>query len=322
MRQDISVTQHIVDISKYLIAVSLEMRNWLSVLGNVQKIAAAPETSEAEKSGQPYRMVASGIAHMASGKFLDAAQKFLAVNSGVGSSINYMVSANDIAVYGGLCALASMDRDQLQKKVLDCATFRTYLELEPHIRRAISFFVNSRYSACLSILESYRNDYLLDIYLQAQVAEIYYLIRSKAIIQYFIPFSCVTLDSLNEAFSQKGKSIEKELLNMIKQGTLEARIDTENRVSVLFHVLFRITKCFQTLVTVPKNHRATLQSQTLASAKAYEREIRNRIIRMNIAQADLEVRGHPKKSMEQNQGAGPGKLTSFVDDLMFSSSRT
>jgi COP9 signalosome complex subunit 1 len=82
----------------------------------------------------------------------------------------------------------------------------------------------------LSILEGYRNDYILDIYLHKRVPELYHLIRSKSIIQYFIPFSCVTIDSLNEAFAPNGGSVENELISMIKSGTLEARIDTQNRV--------------------------------------------------------------------------------------------
>jgi COP9 signalosome complex subunit 1 len=124
-----------------------------------------------------------------------------------------------------------MDRNDLHKKVLENSNFRTYLELEPHIRRAITFFVNSRYSACLGILEAYRADYLLDIHLHKHVDDLYYMVRSKSIVQYFIPFSCVTLDSLNSAFAAPGKTIDKELSQMIQRKELDARIDTQNRVS-------------------------------------------------------------------------------------------
>jgi len=231
MRQDVSLSKHIVEVSKHLIEVAVEQKNWIAVSSNVQKIKSVINTSdEDEKTIQPYLAAADGLAHMDSDDYCGAAMIFLNTDPGMGASANTIMSPNDIATYGGLCALATMNRNEMQTKVLENSSFRTYLELEPHIRRAITFFVNSRYSACLSILESYRTDYLLDIHLHRHIDTLYHLIRSKSIVQYFIPFSCVTLDSLNEQFAAPGKTIEKELVQMIQRGELEARIDTQNRV--------------------------------------------------------------------------------------------
>jgi len=242
MRQDVSMTKHIIDISQHLIGVAVEQKNWVAVSSNVQKIRGVM-TSEDELSLQPYLYTTEGLAFMDSGEYYNAALRFLQTQPGlggnsapgaipgVGSVCNTIISPNDVAVYGGLCALATMERNELHSQVLENSKFRTYLELEPHIRRAITFFVNSRYSACLSILEAYRTDYWLDIHLQKHIDDIYHLVRSKSIVQYFIPFSCVTLDSLNAAFVPAGKTIDKELAMMIQRKDLEARIDTQNRVS-------------------------------------------------------------------------------------------
>jgi COP9 signalosome complex subunit 1 len=232
MRQDVMIQKHIVDISRHLISVCIEQGKWVTVQSNVQKIMAAAQPVEEEKALQPYLKISAGLASLAEGRFHDAALSFLNVDPGMGSTYNDTASPNDVAVYGGLCALASMDRDELQRRVLDNSGFRTYLELEPHIRRAVASFVNGRYSACLSTLEGYRNDYLLDLHLQRHVTEIYHLIRSKSIIQYFVPFSCVTLDSMDAAFGSPGMSVEEELVSMIQSGTLVARIDKQNRVSI------------------------------------------------------------------------------------------
>ncbi|KAI9738137.1 MAG: hypothetical protein M1818_005566 [Claussenomyces sp. TS43310] len=291
MRQDISMQRHIIDVSKHLISVAIRQKNWIAVQSNVQKMMAVHQSAEDERALAPYIKVCLGLINLGGANFWDAALAFLGVNSGVGTEFNDKVSPNDIAIYGGLCALASMDRENLQKRVLENTNFRTYLELEPHIRRAIAFFVNGRYSACLSILEDYRNDYLLDCRIGSLVPEIYVLIRSKSIVQYFVPFSCVTLDGLNAAFAPPGQSIEEELISMIQRGILEARIDAQKRL----------------LLSVPSLPRATLQKETLDSARAYERELRHRIQRMNIIGADVEVRGAVKK------GQGGGQL--HPDDL-------
>jgi COP9 signalosome complex subunit 1 len=231
MRQDVSVAKHIMEVSRNLIEVAVEQKNWIAVTSNVQKIRGAMTMSDEDKGFQPYLCVSEGLACLDNAEYYNASMQFLATEAGMGQKYNSIISPNDVAVYGGLCALATMERNELHKKVLENSNFRTYLELEPHIRRAITFFVNSRYSACLSVIEDYRADYLLDIHLQKHVDDLYHLIRCKSIVQYFIPFSCVTLDSLNSAFAAPGKTIDKELAIMIQRKDLEARIDTQNRVS-------------------------------------------------------------------------------------------
>lgn len=231
MRQDISISKHIIDVSRHLIEVATEQKAWITVTSNVQKIRGILSTSDEDKSIIPYLQAAEALASFDNGDYRNAAILFLGIDTGLGSTAATIISPNDVAIYGGLCALASMDRNELQKKVLENSSFRTYLELEPQIRRAIGFFVNSRYTACLSVLEAYRADYLLDIYLQKHIEEIYHMVRSKSIVQYFIPFSCVTLDSLNQAFAPPGKTIDKELVTMIQSQELNARINTIDRVS-------------------------------------------------------------------------------------------
>jgi COP9 signalosome complex subunit 1 len=236
MRQDVALSKHIVDVSRHLIEVSVEQKNFMAVNSNVAKIRGNMSNAEEDRVVQPYLAAAEGLAHLDNNEYYQAARAFLSTDAGMGSSANTIISPNDVAIYGGLCALATMERNELTTKVLENSNFRTYLELEPHIRRAIGFFVNSRYSACLNILESYRSDYLLDIYLQKHLDELYSMVRSKSIVQYFIPFSCVTLESLNSAFSVQGKSIDKELSKMIDRRELNARIDTQNKVSGIYPI--------------------------------------------------------------------------------------
>jgi COP9 signalosome complex subunit 1 len=232
MRQDSSHPEHIIEVSRHLISVSMARNDWASVQSNIQKIQAVHQSPEAEKETQPYIKSCLGLSHLHQYKYRDAAGAFLAVEPGMNPFSSTVMSPNDVAAYGAICALATMDRDELQRRVLDNSSFRSYLELEPPLRRAITFFVNSRYSACLAILESYRNDFLLDLHLTWHVQDLFHRIRSKSIIQYFIPFSCVTLDSMDAAFAAPGKSIENELLSMITDGSLDARIDTQNRACI------------------------------------------------------------------------------------------
>jgi COP9 signalosome complex subunit 1 len=230
MRDYCTTPKHILDMCLKLIIVGIEQANWMSVQSNVMKIRSLQRSPDEEALVQPILSTSMGLAHLASSSYRDAALSFVSTNPTLGARFSQVISPNDVAIYGGLCALTSMDRNDLQSKVLDNASFRNFLELEPHIRRAIAFFCNSKYSQCLETLEAYRKDYLLDIHLQRHVPELYYRVRSKSIVQYFIPFSCVTLHSMASAFVTDEESIESELVEMIQRGILDARIDTQNKV--------------------------------------------------------------------------------------------
>ncbi|KAL0931948.1 26S proteasome subunit RPN7 [Colletotrichum truncatum] len=295
MRPDVSTSKHIIDVGKHLVNVTLQRREWPMVIANLSKITGVQNGDE-EKGLQPYVKIVQGIALMGLEKFEDAAKSFLLTDAGKeGVDYSNIASPNDVAVYGGLLALATMDRKDLQARVLDNQNFRTFLELEPHIRKAISLFVNGRYSACLAILEAYRADYLLDIYLQKHVPAIYSQIRSKCIVQYFIPFSCVTLSSLEEAFAVPGHSLIDELFTMIKGGVLQARINTIDK-----------TIC-KTLVAVSPNPRANLQRLVLDTIDAYEQDALERIRRMSIIAADMDVK-NPRKGPAHGGVAGIEEL--------------
>lgn len=226
MRQDVSMAKQIIGISKHLIEVAIEQKNWIVVTSNAQKIKAMVSPAEEEESIQPYLCAVEGLAALDAREYYNAALLFLKSDSGMGMSASTIISQNDVAVYGGLCALATMERADLRSKVLDNSKFRIYLELEPHIRRAIQFFVNSKYPACLAILEAYRTDYLLDIHLEKHIEELYHMVRTKSIVEFVIPFSVVTLDALSSAFMPTGQIIDKELVKMIqrKEGGVETNV--------------------------------------------------------------------------------------------------
>ncbi|KAI1772507.1 26S proteasome subunit RPN7-domain-containing protein [Hypoxylon cercidicola] len=300
MRPDASTQAHIQDVGKHIISIMLQKKDWAGVSANVNKVLVNM-SNEQQNTDQPYQKIVSGIALLGSGKFYEAAKCFLETgDSTVAAQHNDIISLNDIATYGGLLALASMDRQELQSRVLDNSSFRTYLELEPHVRKAVTMFVNGRYSSCLEILESYRADYLLDIYLQKHVSMLFSQIRSKCIIQYFVPFSCVTLDTMSKAFAKPGESFEAELVSMIKSGALNARINTIDRL----------------LVAVSTDPRAAMQKKALDAAKNYEKEALERIRRMSLVSAGLEVKGTHKPS------ALAGSSLPGVGDIWYDGNRT
>lgn len=287
MRDYCTSTAHIASTAFNIILVGIEQRNWLAVQSQVHKIRNLQMKPDDSARSQPKTATAQGLHHMCMGEYKEAARSFLDTGITLTDSFNEVITANDVAIYGGLCALASMNRAELQEKVLDNSSFRNFLELEPQIRRAINLFCASKYGHCLEILEGYRADYLLDIYLQDHVSSIFKQVRTKSIIQYFEPFSRVTLDALAKTFgpSLSGASasgtngastiqpLELEIIELIESGQLSARIDLEARV----------------LVVKEKDLRTELYEEATESIENFIREARMKLLRTNVIRAGLEI---------------------------------
>jgi COP9 signalosome complex subunit 1 len=262
----------------------------MAVQSQVSKVRALQMKPEEMARNQPKIQAAAGLYLMSSFEYREAALNFVNTDPSLGDSYKEVITSNDVAVYGGLCALASMSRSELQTKVLDNTNFRTFLELEPHIRRAINFFCASKYSQCLDILESYRADYLLDIYLQPLIVDIYKRVRTKSIIQYFQPFNKVTLSSMEKMFAPKSSQAStnssisnteflNEIAALIEDGRLDARIDMEHGV----------------LEAVEHNPRAEAQQRALDMVDKFINEARMKLIRLQAVNAGLEIKAPSKK---------------------------
>lgn len=295
MRESCTSNKHLADMTLRLVYVSVAQKSWLTVQSNLAKVDAAQLKGEDKTKLEPIVSACTGLAHMCIGNFKEAATNFLGTSPAFlttepAAGITWqkeVLLGNDVAVYGGLCALASMDRSELQAKVLGNSDFRNFLELEPHIRRAINLFCNSKYSACLEVLEGYRSDYLLDVYLSKVLTTIYSRIRTKSIVQYFIPFSCVTLDEMSSKFpAAAGVTIEEELEQMIKDKTLEARIDLVDRL----------------LISPPTNPRHDVHAEALKMAETYDHTLRLRLTRLNMQAAGLEIKADKGANEKMNSG--------------------
>ncbi|CAI4217583.1 unnamed protein product [Parascedosporium putredinis] len=235
MRTDASTPKHLIDVGKHLTRVGVQMRDWAMVMLQLNKLASleGQEVLEDASATRRYVNIVRGLAHLEGEAFKDAAQCFLSVdNSTRLASERDIPSPNDIAAYGAILALATMDRAALKTKVLESPTFRPFLELEPHLRKALGLYVNGKYTACLEILGSYKPDYLLDLYLYKHVETLYKQIRTKCIVQYLIPYASIKMESLETAFGRPGQSIGIELCEMIRSGVLSARIDSINKLLV------------------------------------------------------------------------------------------
>lgn len=133
--------------------------------------------------------------------------------------------------------MAFFDREELKSRLLDNSEFKTYLELEPHIREAAQAFYSAKYSITLDILERHRSDFVVDIFLSPHVDLLYTEIRQKALVQAFYPYSTLELSTLSQLFSTPINDLVVEVVQLIEDGKIKARLDSQKNVCLFMYIL-------------------------------------------------------------------------------------
>lgn len=148
--------QHIIDMCLNVIHVHVEQNNFAQISSYIARAEATPNVPNREELRSKLECCRALCALADRDDYLSAANALMNVGPELGNTFNHILSANDIAVYGGLCALASFDREQLRSKVIQNSTFKTYLELEPQIQEMIEAFYASKYTTCLQLLDAFK----------------------------------------------------------------------------------------------------------------------------------------------------------------------
>jgi COP9 signalosome complex subunit 1 len=188
-----------------------------------------------EFTSTPGKIAATfGLYYMTHSNYKDASFSFARVRpQDLDGGFNEVLCAQDVAVYGVLCALASLERNEVQTKLVQSATFKECLDLVPSLRDLALDFCNCRFAACLAALDKLRGPLDLDVHLNGHVTDICQQIRSKAMILYFAPFLSVSLHSMAEAFNTDVDGIQAEVAQLVGKRQLDAKIDSQKK---LLHV--------------------------------------------------------------------------------------
>lgn len=287
-----STPPHVVEKCLSVIEVALEMQNYAFVRNYVVKAEAAMEAlngaasaagasaqakskqvnlpgmvatgaSKEEEAAERERMatterlaVASGVADLGQGHYYKAAINFLRIGAGVRQAdAQHYIAPNDIALYATLCALATFDRAQLKRKVVDNADLRPLLELEPHLKDIVSAFYESKYKLALELLDRYQPRASLDLHLHPHIGALMTAIRNRAVVQYFSPFGSVSLSRMADAFGWSEEQMMRDVVGLVQSGSLKARIDTKNKVRAEPNTVFAMLKMSSrsSRLTIPRS---------------------------------------------------------------------
>nr|XP_026689416.1 COP9 signalosome complex subunit 1 [Ciona intestinalis] len=283
--------KHIVNMCLNVIKVCVYLGNWSHVLTFVNKAEAIGDFNEKERDQQSQAIFtklkcAAGLAQFATGKFKMAAKSFLQ------ASVDHcdfpeLLSPNNVAVYGSLCALATFSREELQASVISSSSFKLLLELEPTIREIVFAFYKSQYGRCLLLLQSGRDNHLLDLYLSLHLDQLIAKIRCRALIQYFSPYKLADMQKMATAFNCSVNELEDELMPLILDGQIQARIDSQNKI----------------LHARDTDDRSLTFARTLDLGKEYLHRTKALILRNAVIRNNISVQIAPSKDAEATSSA-------------------
>ncbi|KAG9343712.1 hypothetical protein JZ751_013090 [Albula glossodonta] len=266
--------KHVINMCLNVIKVSVYLQNWSHVLSYVSKAESTPEIAEqrGERDSQNQAVLtklkcAAGLAELASRKYKQAAKCFL-LASFDHCDFPELLSPSNVAVYGGMCALATFDRQELQRNVISSSSFKLFLELEPQVRDIIFKFYESKYASCLKMLDEMKDNLLLDMYLAPHVRT--------------LPYVSADMNKMAAAFNTTVAALEDELTQLILEGLINARIDSHSKI----------------LYARDVDQRSTTFEKSLQMGKEFQRRAKAMILRAAVLRNQIHVKSPPREGSQ------------------------
>jgi COP9 signalosome complex subunit 1 len=294
-----TIPKHHLDMWVRLISVSMDLGQY----GNVNFYMTKAENTVIESAAGAKIKAAGALVMLIEGQFKAAARKFLEVGWDLGGSFSTIIAAEDIAVYGTLCALASLDRTEIRKKLLENSVFKSFLELVPGERLLVDNFFAGKYGDCLAYLERIKPELLLDVHLSKHVVPLISQITERIVLQFFSPYSSLDLNKMATTLNMNAVDLEVLVAALISSGKISARIDSESRT------LHRRQHDVRSL---------TLEKVEKLSAK-HLTEVKRGILRLSVMQHGLQVTSRESNSSGRGMSSG-GSLSHPSPSLLVSSS--
>ena len=281
-----SSNKHVANLCLNIIKISIFLKNWSYVLSHVNKVESSLDINENKEDLAALCKVkcAAGLAELNCKRYKSAAKHFL---SATFDNFNYseIITPNNVAIYGSLCALATYDRHELKTHVIQSSSFKSFLELEPQIRDIILKFYESKYAICLKLMDQIKDHLLLDVYLAPHINTLYAWIRQRSLRQYFYPYKSADLEQMSLAFNTSVNSIEAELIQLILDGQIQARIDSQNKILYAKHM----------------DQRSATFEKSIEMGKEYEKRNRSIILRTLLIKNNICVKAQNQGDTQQQQ---------------------
>ena len=285
MQDYCSTPEHVVFMCINVIRVCIEMDNYNYVKSYVAKAESTLALSKDDKSNEQSQSInrdeltsnrllsARALSELSAAEYKNAARSFLKITAALGRGFSDFISLSDVALYGTITALSSLDREELKRSLQESPTFLELVENQPATRQLASTFLQGDFSSCLSTLSQVASDLALDPFMAPHTGRLLQLIRQRCLVDYITPYCTIDLNVMAARFNTTLDALEKELVSMIGRSVVEARIDLQKKVLYTHH----------------ENMERMKYVRALALADAYCSLAQKSVLRWQVLRNDLEV---------------------------------
>ncbi len=226
-----------------------------------------------------------GIAYLNKGEYFLAAKTFLSiVHVAFTNQYNSVLCAEDLAIYGGILGLISLDRSKIDT-LLEVEAWRERLEMVPHLQDAIKCYMKADYGGCLQRMEPMKEYLIRDLFMSPHVDTLWTMMREKCILQYSQPYSTVSLIAMKDSFRfENVDEVEDVVASLIESKRLVgAKIDGVNRT------LTRISaKGYE------QKRRQMMMKKVGVMGDRLINEVEDMMLRISCVENDIVVRDESK----------------------------
>ena len=275
-----TMPRHHQEMCMNIISVSVDLTHYYQVTNFINKLTE----HGGDDAIQGKMKAASGLVALHDAHFKQAARFFLDISPELGNDFHGTISAEDIGVYGALCAVATFDRRDLKALLVDNKQFLgTYLALNPMAKNLVLQYYNGEYGSALALMPAIRKRLLVDMHMSSHAEWLVRLISDRILLQYFAPYCRIDLRLMAEHTQLNEKELEKCLVALISSGKLPARIDASSR----------------TMFRTSRDSRRAATERVLRLAEAHTRSLRRDMLCLSLMQQGFAV------DLPGDEGTGP-----------------
>jgi len=287
-----TLSKHHVDMCLHVISTYIDMSQYR----NVSNFVGKAETPDLDGVTNSKLMAAAGIVALHDNNFKAAARKFLSIDGVIVGEFSNIIAAEDIALYGVLCGVATLSRSEVRASLSANPSFKGFLEITPDVRSFSQNFLSGQYADCLEWLTTVRPQLLLDIHIAHCADTIISLIKDQVFIQQFSPYKSMDMNKMAASLRMPIETIEMSVESLISKGQIPARIDSQTKT-------MHRNEC---------DERTNTLERILSLANKHAREMRRNMLRLSLMEHDLQVTS--KESNKKNSSAAGGTLQGDEDE--------
>ena len=206
--------------------------------------------------------------------YLSAAMDLISIESTTSYvNITDTMAPEDITLYAVICSIASLDRANIKRNLLENPQFKNCLDLTPWCMILLNYYINGEYALLFSFLNDLKPQLMLDIHLSGEINKLFSSIKEKSISQYLAPYSTVNLNKMSEIMQLDASSLEDLIAVMITDKKLSYVIDSESKI------LYRQNN----------NLRKESFSKILNSSRSHVRDLKTILLKISLLKHNFSV---------------------------------